>query len=86
MVEWIWQWSQDPQTLERAFALTQKAIALDDSLPLAHSVLGWVYVFKKQHERAIAEGEQALTLAPNDAEGHANLGAILNLAGEQKRL
>ncbi len=80
-VEWIWQWSQDPQTLERAFALTQKAIALDDSLPLAHSVLGWVYVFKKQHERAIAEGEQAITLAPNDAEGHANLGIILNLAG-----
>lgn len=48
---------------------------------LAHSVLGWGYVGKKQHERAIAEGEQALTLAPNDAEGHANLGLILNLAG-----
>jgi adenylate cyclase len=80
-VEWIWQWSQDPQTLERAFALTQKAIALDDSLPIAHSWLGWVYMFKKQYERAIAEGEQALTLAPNDAEGHVNLGTILNLAG-----
>jgi adenylate cyclase len=81
VLDWIWQWSQDPQTLERAFALTQKAIALDDSLPLAHSTLGWVYVLKKQHERAIAEGEQAITLAPNDAEGHVTLGTILNLTG-----
>ncbi len=32
--EWGWQQSQDPQTLDRAFALAQKAIALDDSLPL----------------------------------------------------
>jgi TolB-like protein/Tfp pilus assembly protein PilF len=79
--DWTWQWSQDPQTLERAFALTQKAIALDDSLSMAHSALGFVYLGKKQHERAIAEGERAITLAPNDAEGYANLGIILNLAG-----
>jgi adenylate cyclase len=78
---WIWQWSQDPQSLERAFALTQQAIALDDSLSLAHSVLGFVYVAKKQHERAIAEGERAITLAPNDADGYAQLGIILNFAG-----
>ena len=38
-LEWFYRWSLDPQTLERAFALAQKAIALDDSLPLAHSVL-----------------------------------------------
>jgi adenylate cyclase len=31
--EWNWRWSQDPQNLERAFELAQKAIALDDSLP-----------------------------------------------------
>jgi len=80
-LDWTWQWSQDPQSLEQAFALTQKAIALDDSLPMAHSALGFVYLGKKQHERAIAEGEWAITLAPNDAEGYANLGVILNLAG-----
>ncbi len=83
-LDWVWQWSQDPQSLERAFALTQKAIALDDSLSMAHSVLGFVYAAKKQHERAIAEGERAITLAPNDAEGYAQLGIILNFAGRPK--
>ena len=44
-------------------------------------MLGQVYVHKEQYERAIAEGERAITLAPNDAEGYANLGFILTLAG-----
>jgi TolB-like protein len=38
--EWVAQWTQDPQTLERALELGQKAIALDDSLTLAHELVG----------------------------------------------
>ncbi len=37
--EWIFQWAQDPQTLGQAFALAQKAVALDDSLPRAYLIL-----------------------------------------------
>ena len=44
-------------------------------------MLGLVYVFKQQYERAIAEGERALTLAPNDAEGYVHLAIVLNFAG-----
>jgi hypothetical protein len=47
-LDWVWQWSQDPQTPERAFELGQKAIALDDSLPWAHTVLSGAYLYKKQ--------------------------------------
>ena len=32
-LEWVLRWSADPQTLERALALAQQALALDDSLP-----------------------------------------------------
>ena len=32
-LEWVLRWSADPQTLERALALAQQAVALDDSLP-----------------------------------------------------
>jgi adenylate cyclase len=39
-IEWIWRWSADPQTLERAFELVQKALALDDSLPSSPFALG----------------------------------------------
>ena len=53
---WTLQWDQDSQALERAFELVQKAVALDDSLPLAHRVLGLVLVWKKQHDQAIGRG------------------------------
>jgi TolB-like protein/class 3 adenylate cyclase/Tfp pilus assembly protein PilF len=79
--EWIWLWSQDSQTLERMFALAQKAVALNDSLPGAHNALSQAYLFKKQHEQAIAAAKRAIALAPNDAEGFAWLGATLNFAG-----
>ena len=79
--EWALQWSQDPQTLAQAFALAQRAVVLNDSLPLAHTTLGLAYVLQKQHARAIAEGERAITLGPNYADGYAWLGAIFNFAG-----
>ena len=82
--EWALQWSQDPQTLERALALTQKAVALDDSLPMAHRTLGFVSLWKKQHDRAIAEAERAIALDPNDADSYAWVGEILKFAGRSE--
>jgi len=80
-VEWVYQWSQAPQTLEQAFALAQKAIALDDSLPMAHMTLGSVSAWRKQHDQAIAEGERAMALAPNWADCYAWFAQILIVAG-----
>src|SRR5206468_4572146 len=45
-VEWASLWSDDPQALERAFALAQQALALDDSSPPAHELLGIVYLWR----------------------------------------
>jgi tetratricopeptide (TPR) repeat protein len=80
-LEWNMQWSTDLQTLERAGQLAQKAIALDGSLPLAHSVLSWVYVHKQQPDQAIAESEQAIALDPNAAGSYAQLADVLNTVG-----
>jgi tetratricopeptide (TPR) repeat protein len=79
--EWDWLWSRDPQTLEQAFRFAQKALALDESLPFAHSLLGGLYSRKGQTEHAIAEGEEAIRLDPNDAEAYVSLGKILAFAG-----
>src|SRR5262249_35073135 len=38
-IEWLWRWNADPQNLERALALAQQALALNDSLPSAHSLI-----------------------------------------------
>jgi len=84
--DWFFQWDQDAQNQERAFELVQKSIALDDSLPMAHSLLGTVYLYnKKQYEQAIVEGERAIALDPNCAQCYASLGGIVNFAGQPER-
>jgi len=60
-------WSESPeQSLRLAEELVKKAFAIDDSLGMAHAYLGRIYLTKKQHDQAIAEGERALALSPND--------------------
>jgi adenylate cyclase len=81
LLAWIYQWNRDrAQSLERAFELGQRAVALDDSLFLPHQLLSQVYLWNKQHEQAIVEGERALALDPNNAEGYVNLGEVLRYA------
>jgi len=80
--DWAMQWSRDPQSLERAFALAKRAIALDDSLAPAHSLLGHVYLWKKQYEEAIAEKERAIAIDPNDADGYSDLAEVLIWGGK----
>jgi len=75
--EWFQHWSADPQTLERTLALTQQALALDDSLPGAHSVLSLVYAQKQQYDQALAEGERDIALNPNNGDSYAFQAQVL---------
>src|SRR6266478_6190326 len=80
--DWTWQWSHDSHTLDRAFQLEQQAIALDDSLPVAHMGLGEVYLFRKQYDPATAEAERAIALDPNSAVGYKALMDIMECSGK----
>ncbi len=84
-VDWNLQWNQTPETFARATDLAQKSITLDDSLPNSHFLLGWIYLWKKQHDRAIAEAERAIALDPNFVSGYVELGDILNFAGQPEK-
>jgi adenylate cyclase len=76
-------WSPDrTQSLERAFEMAQRGVTLDDSLPLPHATLGWVYVYKKQYAQALVEAERAITLDPNYAEGYVVFSMIQVHAGQ----
>jgi tetratricopeptide (TPR) repeat protein len=83
LMAWIQQWEPDPQNLQRAFELEQKALALDASLPRAHILLSYVYVFKTQYEPAVAAAERATALDPNNADGYHGLANVFNLFGER---
>jgi TolB-like protein/class 3 adenylate cyclase/predicted Zn-dependent protease len=79
--EWGWGWSTDPQTLERALAMAQRAVVLDDSLSRAHGALSLVLQMKRQSDQAIAEGERTIALDPNNADSYARQAGVLNLTG-----
>ncbi len=81
LLEWSYGWSQDRRSVEKAFELAVKAVTLDFSLPQAHELLGNVYLWKKDHEQAIAELEKAVSLDPNFAAGFAGLGSVMAWAG-----
>jgi adenylate cyclase len=80
-LEWLLQWNEDPQMLERALELTQQAVVLDDSLSQAHTLLGWVYLSTNREAEALAELERAITINPNDADAYARLGGALIFVG-----
>ena len=74
----LYGWSKSPiESFEQAEKNAEKALALNDSIDLAHSLLGFIYLLKRQHDEAIKEGERAIELNPNGAEAHAILGVIL---------
>ena len=80
-LDWFWSWNLDPLRLEHAFELAQKSIALDDSLAVAHALLGRLLVEKRRYDEAVAEGERAIAFAPSLASSYNSLAITLNFAG-----
>jgi adenylate cyclase len=79
----VWnQWGASPlQSMQQAEALAQKAVSLDEENALAHTMLCNVYLMKRQHKKAVAEGMRAVELGPNLSQAHFSLGRALNFAG-----
>jgi adenylate cyclase len=69
------------ESLKQALELIKKAIAIDESDAVSHSRLGWLYVLSgRQYDKAIAECERAIDLAPNSAECHIWMAFVLTFA------
>jgi adenylate cyclase len=69
------------ETLEKAIELAQKALAMDDSIAGAHGLLCLLYTYKREYDKAIAEGEQAVALNPGETTALDNYATSLSLAG-----
>ena len=69
------------ESLKQAYSTSQKALTMDDTIPLVHAIIGGIHLYQRQHELAIAEGARAVALGPNNADVHAMMGHILRFAG-----
>jgi len=80
VMDYFLGYAKSPErSVEKAFELTQKALALDDTSAQNHGLLSHLYSVKREHDKAVAEGERAVTLDPGGADVHAWLGQSLML-------
>jgi adenylate cyclase len=86
MYDYTNRWSEAPdESLATAYRLASQAVALDPGNAEAHEVLGDVFHWMKDLDRAIAAREHAIALDPNYAHAYAALGYTLYYAGQPER-
>jgi len=83
MEMWYRSSKSPKQSVARAIELAQKSLEMDPH-SAGHSLLCHIYSFKRQYEKAIAEGEQAVAINPNSAQAHVILGRSLHWAGKNE--
>ena len=72
---------QSEKDLERAIEYAQKAIELDDSFGMAHSMLGLAYSLAGQTDPALAQVRRAVALEPGDPLSYQWLSGVLIFSG-----
>jgi len=69
------------ESLARAIELGEKAIALDEFDPEANAILGHLYTYAGQFDKAVAHAERALALDPNSYSVLYNAASALTYSG-----
>jgi adenylate cyclase len=69
------------ESIKMANKYAQKAIELDDTLDVAHTLLGVIYLGRRQYEKCLAQMERAITLNPNSAQNNSLMAGSLGCAG-----
>jgi adenylate cyclase len=85
LYDFLFGWT-DPSgpSLDRALELAHKAVSLDPSSARAHYILGYVYLYNKEHDLAAAEVDKALTLNPNEANLRAGMAGLQIYGGNPR--
>jgi len=81
LTELAFQLGQRESAADKLFTFAQRAVALDDTLSVAHETLAYAYLGRKQHDQAITSAQRAIALEPNSADAHVTLGEVLCFAG-----
>ncbi len=82
---WVFRLDETPVLQDEIVAQAAKAVQLDPADARARMVAASAYFFTKQLDLFAREADQALALAPYDAEIMATLGCMVSSAGDHQR-
>jgi TolB-like protein/Tfp pilus assembly protein PilF len=79
-------WQEDrTTTYEAALELAARALTIDPNNYLPFTLIGYVRLFQRRHDDAIAAGETAITLGPSCSDAYQLAGMISGYAGDFRR-
>ena len=79
--QWAMYWVRDEAILDTALVHAQRATTLDPHAPYAMGILGWVQLWRKDSDAAIAACRQAVVMDPNNGEALLFLSLTLSSEG-----
>ncbi|WP_368669846.1 adenylate/guanylate cyclase domain-containing protein [Roseibium sp. RKSG952] len=84
-IDWRYSWTTDPDTaLDKALVYAQRAVELDPSDARGFGELGYVHLYRKEHDAAIESYKRALSLNPNDADMHSDYADAMAHSGQNE--
>jgi TolB-like protein len=74
---WLDRTKSPQETLGKGYEMAKKALAMDESIPTAHTTLTTIYIYKREYDKAIAEAERAVALDPSGSRAYSACGGAL---------
>jgi adenylate cyclase len=85
-LSWRYRWTRQADAcLDRAVELAREAVARDSLDARGYGELGYAYLYRKQHQAALAAYDHAYQLNPNDADLLAEMSDAFTSVGEPDR-
>jgi TolB-like protein/Flp pilus assembly protein TadD len=69
------------KSIDIAFKYAQRGLELDDTSNIGYTLIGAIYLMKRQHEKNIAQAERALLLNPKSAHNNTFMAGALGCSG-----
>ncbi len=84
-LDWRYSWTEEPEmALEKAHELAQESVLVDPSDARGYGELGFVNLYRKDHDGCLSAFEKALWLNPNDTDIMSNMGDALAHCGRSE--